>query len=136
MIEAVDVAPPWRGPYTLHDTPALREQACAVPGRALAMIQDGQVIAAGGVIEAFPGCGVAWFMPSVDMRPRQYVHALRRCRAILEELSGSFFRIAATVRPGDDGARRWALRLGFRIEGYLRKATVTREDAIMMARVN
>jgi hypothetical protein len=120
------------GPGTLMGTPGAVE-AAARSGYALALLDGGRIVAAGGLLPIWAGRGLCWFMPSIWMELRHYARVLHRCRRELVRLQAEGFRrIDCTVGTTKAPAIRWAERLGFKCEGTLLRYGPSGEDHFMM----
>lgn len=135
LIDLLPVTDIWRGPNTLHDDPALRLLACG--GHALALLDGGRVMAAGGVLRNWPGRGTAWLIPGAWMERRHWGFVLGACRDGLAALiaAGTYRRIEIAVDPRWPERTAWARRLGFDLEGRMRAYLPDGGDNLLMARV-
>jgi RimJ/RimL family protein N-acetyltransferase len=105
----------------------------AAPGQGLAMIEDGRVIGAAGVIPVWEGRGLCWFIPGLRMTRRHYGRALRRCQQQLAHLTqAGFRRLDCTVGVNHAAGRRWAARIGFVVEGTLTEYAPDGSDQLML----
>jgi hypothetical protein len=100
------------------------------------MTREGETLAVGGLVLAWPGVAEAWLAPN----PEAAGHGLslvRECRSWMEMLRKSLglVRIQIHVRATDKEALRFARLLGFEREGYCRKFTPDGRDAVRLARI-
>lgn len=93
------------------------------PGRAWAMLEDGYVLGAGGVLELDRGRGLLWLTPSIFARPRHFALALPFAKRWIIGLiiHHQFRRIEGTAPIGFPAGCRLLEHLGFSFEGVMRK---------------
>jgi hypothetical protein len=105
-------------------TPAMMEAACNAPNVAMAMLDGGKVLGAGGVFWIAAGRGLAWMLPGDWMTRRDFALAAAECRRQLGWLLGDgLHRIECTVLTGHRARARFIKRLGFAFEGTMRRFT-------------
>ena len=106
-------------------------------GPKIAMLGDGRVLGAGGVIRHWTGRGEAWLMLSRLATPRQRVLALRRCRQEIEALQAdpAWRRIEMNVLAAAPWCARFAGYLGFRAEALQEAWDPSGRDFYLFSRV-
>lgn len=87
-------------------------ERCTLPGNAWALIEDGQVIAAGGIVDQ-GAKGTLWLAGRTGWR-RSVKHAVRIWRAIRD--SGLYQRFECQCAEDNSVAQRFAERMGFERE--------------------
>ena len=95
------------------------------------VMQDGIPVACGGLQPIRPGRMVAWAMLSPSLKVRNFSVVDRYVRHVLRgALAAGCIRIETTIDPLYPRARalRWALSLGFRMEGVMRNAAPDGRD--------
>lgn len=105
-------------------------------GTAVTVLLHGQPVAIFGCVLLWPGCAEAWSILSPQAREHP-IHLTRVAKAFMDiaEQSLRLHRLQMTVRCSDLRAVRWALALGFNIEGAMLKYLVDGSDAYIMGRV-
>jgi len=97
---------------------------------------EDQLVGCGGVVVLRPGVGEAWVMggPEVHKHGRQ---VYKTCKRALDAAENIFRlrRMQATVLANQDKWIHFAQRMGFDIEGRLRKYGPDEQDYLMMARL-
>ncbi len=106
------------------------------PPPAWTMKKDGRPIACGGIVHIGGGVGVVWVQATDEVRG----HGLKLCKFARKAVHVAFarmkfHRIQATVRTDRPEYCRWAELMGFEREGLMRKATPSKEDVFLYARV-
>lgn len=107
---------------------------------------DGAPVGAGGVIVKHIGIGAdelptgfaeGWLLPVPGTVPsRAWPTITRRAIAELDHVASLGIRsIEIAVDPASGAAIRWALRLGFEVQGWRRAWGTTGKDYVSMARV-
>ena len=100
-------------------TPPSRDtlQAAIDAGLAFAVINEGGVVALGGVRDVWPGRGVAWGLLAngIGATMVPVTRAVRRFLSVCPTR-----RIEAEVAAGHEEGRRWVEMLGFEREGTMR----------------
>jgi hypothetical protein len=99
----------WLAPIVTEEYRAALERA----GPAFSALDDGRVLGCAGIIEHWPGRGVAWAMLAADIGTR-FVAVHRAARRHLEHEAPRRLEIA--VERDFAVGRRWALLLGFERE--------------------
>jgi hypothetical protein len=99
----------WLVPVVTEEYRAALERA----GPAFSALADGRVLGCAGVIEHWPGRGVAWAMLAADIGPG-FVALHRAARRYLDRAAPRRLEIA--VQRDFAAGRRWALLLGFERE--------------------
>lgn len=89
-------------------------------------IQDGKVVAIGGILPIFEGRGFLHLIVAEGM-PHQWVKLYRVAKRFLKAVEGDYVRLEAlsTFEEAD----RWHELLGFEFEGVLRKVMPDGSDA-------
>lgn len=88
-------------------------ERCTLPGNAWALIEEGQVMVAGGIVDQGTK-GTLWLAGRTGWR-RRVKHAVRIWRAIRE--SRLYQRLECQCTEDNPVAQRFAERLGFQREG-------------------
>jgi RimJ/RimL family protein N-acetyltransferase len=114
-----------------------RTAAIAQSGHTWSMLEDGRVLALGGIVPFYDegGVGEAWFLST----PEALRHGIALHRRVVK-LFKSFFdqgwwRIQTTVRADFTTGIVWLDRLGFKDEGLMEKYGPDGSDYIRYARV-
>ena len=98
--------------------------------------EDDEVLAIVGVAPMWKGVGTVWTMLTDDARERG-VALTRGVIRFIDMLEGSwgYRRLQATVVSGDEPARLWIVKLGFRYEGTMTAYGPDRTTHDMYARL-
>jgi RimJ/RimL family protein N-acetyltransferase len=121
------------------DTEYLEEHAACLTRSNIAYtaVENGRVVASGGIVEKWQGVAFAWFFFDQDVGGRSFVHihktVQRFTRILLKE---RYHRIECTVDVEHREGRRWMDLLGFTLEGMLRKYGPDGRDHFIYARCN
>jgi hypothetical protein len=99
----------WLVPIVTEEYRAALERA----GPAFTALAAGRVLGCAGIVEHWPGRGVAWAMLAADIGPR-FVAVHRAARHYLEHAAPR--RLEIVVARDFAAGRRWALLLGFERE--------------------
>ncbi|MDY7802818.1 GNAT family acetyltransferase [Burkholderia stagnalis] len=97
-----------------------------------ALIEDGNVLGCGGLVECWENRAQAWTLISAALLPR-FRPAHRMVKSILAD--APWRRIEMDVDIEHRAGIAWAHHLGFVQEGVRRKYTVDGRDVILFARV-
>lgn len=119
---------------------AMRE--CMDQGTAYAVLDRGEVLAAGGAVEIWHGIAEAWALvaPDFDSRPRT-VPFLRSFRGVVAAGIGTaasrlgVHRLQSVVPADQPGLRRWARHVGFTEEGVMRAYGSDGSDFVRIAKI-
>jgi hypothetical protein len=86
-------------------------------GIAMAAVQDGRVLAIGGIVEIWKDRGSAWGLLSPNL-----AHAMPIIHRIVWRVidTSPLARIEAQVAVGHEAGQRWVRMLGFQHEGVMR----------------
>jgi hypothetical protein len=105
-------------------------------GSAITALVDGSPVAAFGCVSLWPGVAEMWSILSPQARQHP-IHLTRVAKSFVDIAAQSLRlqRLQMTVRCDDLRAVRWALALGFSIEGAMPKYLVDGSDAYIMGRV-
>lgn len=101
-------------------------------GEAHTVMVDGKPIACGGLIQIWAGRAYVWsYLSDEALKHMRFIH-----RAALAGLARArWARIEMAVDVGHAAAKRWAVHLGFELEGVARKWTQDGRDVEIWARV-
>ncbi len=104
--------------------------------RAFTLIDNGHLVAAGGIIPIWDGMGEAWLIPS-DVMPGYRLQVIKIVRKRIDEIidSDNLRRLQATVRADYDVATRFVEFLGFKREGLMRNYGPGGADHYMYSRI-
>lgn len=94
------------------DLDAWARSRCALPGCAWALVVDGQVMAAGGVVSKDADTGTLWLAGRQGWATRYVIHAVRIWREILR--SGLYRRFECECSAARPIAQQFAERMGFK----------------------
>jgi len=105
-------------------------------GTAITVLVHGHPVAAFGCVLLWPGCAEVWSILSPQAREHP-IHMTRVASAFIDIATQSLrlHRVQMIVRCNDLRAVRWALALGFNIEGAMLKYLVDGSDAYIMGRI-
>jgi len=111
-------------------------QSLDVPGMAFTAIEDGYLIASGGIQPLWKGVGEGWFVASTNM-PKKKLNIIRMIKDNFDVIidDNSLFRVQAGVRSDWPAAMRFAEFFGFEHEGIMRKYGPDGQDYYRMARI-
>lgn len=112
-------------------------RAVAFNGLAFALLDGGDLIAGGGLVQMWPGRAEAWQLTSRFARPRQLLAAVHIGRRVMDDRQRdpAFRRIEAYVRACEPWAQSFSKGLGFVREGILRRWDPAGRDVWICARV-
>lgn len=104
------------------DTMLRTIEAYTVPRHGVAFIDNGRILAVGGVAPIWNGMGEAWLLPTKDMAG----HEVSITRHFMYKLDSAFTdlrmrRVQAAVKVGFNKAHRLVKFLGFEEEGLMKK---------------
>lgn len=121
----------------LAKTPRWASQFVAPGTMGAALIGDGRVLAAGGLLPQWPGRACAWLMLSPRATWGQKIRALRKMRLTLDAAQRypEWRRIEMAVRVEAPWCERFAEFTGMRFEGLLRAYDPLGRDYKLFARV-
>jgi len=93
-----------------------------VPGRGLALMDGGDIVAVTGLAPLWDGVAEAWFLPTREVKNKK----LRTIRLVRKEFDAAIERlklrrVQAIVRSDFTDAHKLAKFLGFESEGLMRK---------------
>jgi len=109
-------------------------QAIAAADLTFTGLRDGVVVGCAGVFPQWPGRGLAWALVG-SLNPRDWVQVTRAALHLFETAHArGYWRIETTVDVSFGAGIRWALMLGFKTEGLMRRYTPQGRDHLMMAR--
>ncbi len=94
------------------DLDAWAQSRCALPGAAWALVVDGQVIAAGGVVSKDLETGVLWLAGREGWAWPHAIHAVRIWKDVMA--SGLYRRFECECAVGRNAAIEFAERLGLK----------------------
>lgn len=116
---------------------ACAERLLAIPGLSWAMLGRGRVLVAGGVVPHWPGRAEAWWLVSRMATARDIVAATWRSGAFLDQRQRdpTFRRVEMFCRAGERWNETFPRRLGFTLEGRMRKWDALGRDHLLFARV-
>ena len=118
-------------------TPQVMEALTRPPAWGEALLDQGRVMVAAGLVPHWPGRAEAWATVSRFAGRRHQVMAWRRCLAAIEtaQRNPDFRRIEMNVQHSAPWRRRFADLLGFDLEGRMRKWHPSGQDFCLYARV-
>jgi len=104
--------------------------------RAFTLVDNGHLVAAGGIIPIWEGMGEAWLIPS-DVMPRYRLRVIKTLRRRIDEIidADNLRRLQATVRADYDVAVRFIEFLGFKREGLMKNYGPGGADHYMYSRI-
>lgn len=122
---------------TLASTPNWASQFVAPGTMGAALIGEGRVLAAGGLLPQWPGRGCAWLMLSPRASWQDKLRALRVVARTLRDAQHypTWRRIEMAVRANEPWCDRFAAFAGMRYEGFLRAYDPLGRDYKLFARV-
>jgi hypothetical protein len=112
-------------------------RAVAFNGLSFALVEGGELIAGGGLVQIWPGRAEAWQLTSRHARPRQLAAAAAAARDTMDkrQRDPAFRRIEAYVRACEPWAVSFIRALGFVREGVLKAWDPAGRDVWLCARV-
>lgn len=119
------------------DTPGWQHVFLTSPAIAGALLDQGRVMAAAGLIPLWPGRGLAWLMLSPMAEPAHRAAAMREARACLfqAQRDALWRRVEMYVRADAPRRARFAEFLGMRFEGLMHAFGPFGVDHALYARV-
>ena len=107
-----------------------------VDGQSFTGIQDGVVIACGGVLPMWPGVGEGWVLASGEIHNNKFA-TVRICRSILQKIMDDYgyWRIQGATLANWESGVKFARMLGFVNEGLMKRFGPGGEDYLRHARV-
>lgn len=114
------------------------DPASPVYRHAHALLADGHVMAAGGIVPLWAGRGLCWFLFSRFARPRHVTQCARFGRGWFDQLqrAGVFVRLEATALAAAPAAGRFLKHAGFdEPRALLRRYGPDGADHLLYARV-
>lgn len=102
----------------------------------VAVLVDDVIVAVIGLIEHWPGVAEAWSV-TTELVYRTPISFHRTVKRLLDGYvrMWNLRRVHMTVTEGSKRNERWAMMLGFELEGRLRKLSPDGRDQFMYARV-
>jgi hypothetical protein len=107
----------------------------AASGHAITALLNGRPAACFGSTRIWNGVEEMWSL--MEERARKYAKTLTRIAIAYRDyrvISGNLHRLQINVRCNDRRAFRWALAIGFELEGTMRKYGPDGSDFFIMAR--
>lgn len=98
-------------------------------GLAFSAVEEGEVIGCAGIVKLWEGVGEAWTMLSSEIRKRPFfLH--RQVKRGLQDFAvlAGFHRVELFVVSGFEAGNRWAISLGFQLEGVRKAYTPDKQD--------
>lgn len=95
-------------------------------GNCFTGVQDGKVVAIGGIIPVYAGRGYMHLIVAEDM-PHQWIKLYRAARRLIDAVADDYVRLETMSVFSD--ADRWLELLGFEYEGVLRRVMPGGQDA-------
>tara|TARA_S200002703_G_scaffold109005_1_gene94789 strand:- start:2081 stop:2521 length:441 start_codon:yes stop_codon:yes gene_type:complete len=107
-----------------------------VPGLAFTAVDNGHLVASGGVQPLWNGVGEGWFVQS-GFFPKKKISIIKLIKENFDDIinENSFFRVQAGVRSDWRQGVRFAEYFGFQHEGIMRKYGPDGQDYHRMARI-
>ncbi len=126
-----------RDPLTAEMAEAPHVEQVRVNAWAGALLGQGRVIGAGGLVPVWTGRATCWLLVSREARARDIVAGLRRARQWLDKRQRDpfFRRIEAEVRWDAPWRASFMAALGFALEGRMRRWDPLGRDYGLYARV-
>tara|TARA_R100001460_G_scaffold49755_1_gene87973 strand:- start:1122 stop:1562 length:441 start_codon:yes stop_codon:yes gene_type:complete len=111
-------------------------ETMVVKNLAFTGVQDGKIIACGGIYPIWNGVGDAWFLGTnmIFDHPLKVTKIVKKYLIELMNLN-NFHRVQAYVRHDWENAQRWIEVLGMQVEGTARKYSTDGRDHILFSRV-
>ncbi len=97
---------------------------------------DGEIVACGGLVQCWPGMAEAWI--AITPLAKQHVSFLyRHVLAFLRVAADTYKlrRIQAVVHEDFEAARRFACKLGFKVDAFLEKYGPNGEMFVLVSQV-
>ncbi|WP_369064774.1 GNAT family N-acetyltransferase [Burkholderia gladioli] len=113
-------------------TLAYAEHLCTLPGVGWALVDGGETLGCGGIVEVWENRAQAWTLISPALL-RRFRPAHRMVRDILND--APWRRIEMDVDAEHVAGVAWAERLGFVLEGVRHKYTADGRDVMLYARI-
>jgi len=112
-----------------------RAEQYAKSGPSITMIEDGTILAVGGVVKFWEGVGEAWMMISPEGR-KKGLSLFRHMNGLLDYCftEHKFHRIQASILFSHKEAHRCVMRLGFIPEGMMVRYGPNKENYVRYAR--
>ena len=107
----------------------------ATHGHAITVILHGKPTAVFGTVSIWDGVGEMWML--CEERFRKYGKSMTRAALDYIDctvIAGNLHRLQITVRCADLRAVRWAMALGFEIDGMLKRYGPDQSDFYMMSK--
>lgn len=104
-------------------------------GPAVTAFYGAKPVACFGVVPIWNGVAQAWLIASDECRAKPvYMTKMAHHLFDIAEISERLHRMQITVKTSDKRAEKWALHLGFVLEGVMRKYGPDGSDHYIMAR--
>jgi hypothetical protein len=107
----------------------------ATHGHAITVILHGKPAAVFGTVSIWEGVGEMWML--CEERFRKYGKSMTRAALAYTDctvIAGNLHRLQITVRCADLRAVRWAMVLGFEIEGMMKRYGPDQSDFYLMSK--
>lgn len=107
----------------------------AASGHAITALLNGRPVACFGATKLWNGVEEMWSL--IENRARKYPKTLTKIAMAycdFRAISGNLHRLQINVRCADRRAFRWAIAIGFELEGTMRKYGPDQSDFFIMAR--
>lgn len=97
---------------------------------------EGNVIAAFGIIEKYPGVGELWLLSTDDMN-KNPIWMLKNFRNLISEHLGKHYhRLEAIVDANQKMLCKFTDKLGLQFEGIMRKHSITKVDHALYSKIS
>lgn len=110
-------------------------EAQAQYGHAITALLNGRPVAVFGTVKIWQGVGEMWMI--CEERLREHKNYFTRAAIAYRDytvIAGNLHRLQITVRCADLRAVRWALFIGFEIDGMMKRYGPDQSDFYMMSR--
>lgn len=111
-------------------------EAYCEQGFSMTMVEDGRVLACGGILPLYPGIAYAWLFGSTYLPSRAKTFT-RTLQGWMDTTSDTLnlHRLQTVCHVDDVQGKKWVEMLGFIAEGTLRGYDVNQGDYVMYAKV-
>jgi hypothetical protein len=100
------------------------------PGLHFSLVEKGEPLACGGVLDALPGVGTAWLVAMQAWT--LYVRTVTRAFQVIAA-DDCYRRIQAYVNPTNEPAIRFVMWLGFEFEGECKRLAPNGDSMLLFA---